>query len=227
VIYEPVALDAPVRQGDIWSHIPRVDLSLATVPCRTPDGAERAAPWREFRVYPEGIEALVHVQPVWAIVGTQNCDCLRSAFVTLFEIVPLPSINAGFGDADTAKNPTRAFVNAYTREIQRNAKWLYLPPDPAMGLSQKSAVDFAQSLRVPRTDLEALRGLRMGRLNDEAEEHFRERLANFFRRYAFDEWYPLDRDEYEEYCGKNEEGPELRPWQLPAEASSPDIQPGR
>ena len=41
-------------------------------------------------------------------------------------------------------------------------------------------------------------------LNAVAMEHFREVLSNFFRRYAFNEWYPLTTEEfksYDEQCG--------------------------
>jgi len=61
------------------------------------------------------------------------------------------------------------------------------------------AVDFLSTLRIPREDLENLRHLRRGRLNSTADEHFRERVAEFFRRYAYNEWYPFSKDEFEAY----------------------------
>ena len=61
------------------------------------------------------------------------------------------------------------------------------------------AVDFLVTLRVPREDLEKLRSLRRGRLNAVADEHFRERIGEFFRRYPYDEWYALDEQEMSEY----------------------------
>jgi len=54
--------------------------------------------------------------------------------------------------------------------------------------------------------------LRKGRLNPVADEHFRERIGEYFRRYPYDEWYALDRDELDEYRRKY---PEVTPfpWQ--------------
>jgi hypothetical protein len=73
-------------------------------------------------------------------------------------------------------------------------------------------VEFMTTLRVARVDLESLRNLRKGRLNWIAEEHFRERIAEFFRRYPYDEWYPLDTSEFSEY---EKEYPDVHPfpWQ--------------
>jgi hypothetical protein len=70
-------------------------------------------------------------------------------------------------------------------------------------------VDFLVTLRVPRLELEQLRQLRKGRLNDVAAAHFRERIAEFYRRYAYDEWYSLDPAEMEAYLS---EYPDVKPF---------------
>ena len=72
--------------------------------------------------------------------------------------------------------------------------------DAAFGLGARSAVDFRVVLPVPRLDLESMRDLRIARLNQVAREHFREALSHFFRRYAFNEWYPLNREEFNAYA---------------------------
>jgi len=74
------------------------------------------------------------------------------------------------------------------------------------------AVDFLVTLRIPREDLESLRSLRKGRLNPVADEHFRERIAEFFRRYPYDEWYPLNQEELATYAAAHE-GTKPYPWQ--------------
>jgi len=74
------------------------------------------------------------------------------------------------------------------------------------------AVDFTVTLRVPRAELEELRSLRRGRLNPVADEHFRERIAEFFRRYPYDEWYPLNQEELEAYRREYPDTPPF-PWQ--------------
>ncbi|MCU0978110.1 MAG: hypothetical protein MUF25_02965, partial [Pirellulaceae bacterium] len=106
----------------------------------------------------------------------------------------------------------KAWKNILTQHARVNQKWFYLPPDEQIGFLDKMAVDFMVTLRVPRTDLESLRELRKGRLNPVADEHFRERIAEFFRRYPYDECYPLNSDELEAYRAQY---PETRPfpWQ--------------
>ena len=93
-----------------------------------------------------------------------------------------------------------------------NRPQVYLPPNKEIGFFEKMAVDFMMTLRVPRADLEELRDLRRGRLNEIADEHFRERISEFFRRYPYDEWYPLDREELKAYL---DEYPDAKPfpWQ--------------
>jgi len=54
-----------------------------------------------------------------------------------------------------------------------------------------------------------MRDLRRGRLNDMADEHFRERIADFFRRYPYDEWYALNQDELAVY---QQEYPDTNPY---------------
>ncbi|WP_155996384.1 hypothetical protein [Verrucomicrobium sp. 3C] len=55
-------------------------------------------------------------------------------------------------------------------------------------------------------------------MNGIADEHFRERIAEFFRRYPYDEWYPLNQDELQTYL---EEYPDAKPfpWQGTTAAS--------
>ena len=51
-----------------------------------------------------------------------------------------------------------------------------------------------------RDDLEKnVKELRRGRLNKIAFQHYRESIAQYFRRYPYDEWYPLNNEEFEEY----------------------------
>lgn len=73
-------------------------------------------------------------------------------------------------------------------------------------------VDFRITLRMTLEDLKKLLRFRKGRLNDVADEHFRERLSEFFRRYPYDEWYPLNLEELNEYKKGNPDI-ELLPWQ--------------
>jgi hypothetical protein len=105
-------------------------------------------------------------------------------------------------------------MSMITKHARLNLKWFYLPPDPGLGFSDKMAVDFHSVLRVSRTYLEQnLTQLRLARLNQVATEHFRERLSEYYRRYPYDEWYPLDKAEFEEYRRSKPEPIEPFPWQ--------------
>lgn len=62
------------------------------------------------------------------------------------------------------------------------------------------AVDFGEIVSIARCDIEDnLRELRKCRLNKVAYEHYRECIAQYYRRYPYDEWYPLNKEEFEAY----------------------------
>ena len=99
------------------------------------------------------------------------------------------------------------------RMSRQNPRFFYLPTDSHFGLVARSAVDFRVVLPVPRLDLESMRDLRIARLNQIAREHFREALSHFFRRYAFNEWYPLTREEFTAYADQAGEQVPAFDWQ--------------
>ncbi|MDP3964633.1 MAG: hypothetical protein Q8Q20_03190 [bacterium] len=207
MIYEFPDTSAPIRQGDIFIRLPRVDISLISVLVVGETG-EREAKWAEIAQKGEPVNIIVPVRPVAAIVVTQDCDAIRSWDITLCEIRIFKDVERKSKDTSLAKS----WKSLITQQARINQKWFYLPPDAKVGFSEKMAVDFMVTLRVPRVELEELRGLRKGRLNAIADEHFRERIGEFFRRYPYDEWYPLDQDELKAYM---DEYPETTPfpWQ--------------
>lgn len=207
MIYEYPDHDEPIRQGDIFVGVPRIELSLQTVVLAEADG-EQIANWQQLADHTMPINIIVPVRPVPAIVATQDCDTLRSRDITLCEI-------REFRDVERKSKETAApkkWKNIITQHARINQKWFYLPPDEKIGFADKMAVDFLVTLRVPRADLEKLRSLRKGRLNRTADEHFRERIAEFFRRYPYDEWYPLNKAEFEAYVAEYPDA-EPYPWQ--------------
>lgn len=207
MIYEFPDTSKHIRQGDIFVGLPRVDISLNDVLIVSETG-ERVAKWAEIAAKGEPVNIIVPVRPVTAIVATQDCDTVRSRDITLCEIRSFKDIERKSKDTTSPKK----WKNLITQHARINQKWFYLPPDDRMGFSEKMAVDFMVTLRVPRAELEELRELRKGRLNPLADEHFRERIGEFFRRYPYDEWYPLDQDELQVYMT---EYPEAKPfpWQ--------------
>ncbi|NCO90433.1 MAG: hypothetical protein AUJ96_05130 [Armatimonadetes bacterium CG2_30_66_41] len=208
MIYEYPEIDAPIRQGDIFYSVPRVELSLRELPVITTDPEAQPMSWEELARAGQPVTALLGLRPVKAIVASQDCDVLLGPDITLCEIREFRDVYPPC--AETTK--PSSWVNVITQHSRVNLKWFYLPPDEGIGFTERMAVDFAVTIRVPQEDLQEHRRLRVGRLNAVADEHFRERLGEYFRRYPYDEWYPLRRDELEAYMAKN---PHVQPfpWQ--------------
>lgn len=210
MIYDFPEPSSPIGQGDIFFGVPILDLTDDELPVINDEGNARALPWEEFASAGENVSAIVAVRPTIAIVGTQECDALRAPNITLFEVRSFRDVERM--SKDTSK--PSGWVKLLTQHARINQKWFYLPADERLGFSDKMGVDFLTPIRVPRLTLERLLNFRKGRLNEVAKQHFRERLAEFFRRYAYDEWYPLTREELAEYQ-KNHPGAEPFPWQSP------------
>jgi len=194
MIYEFPGRDEPIRQGDIFSDIPKASVSLSRISIVTENEETQAVEWDDVRESPNPITALVGITPVVAIVITQDCDTVRAPDIGLCEIKP-------FADVVKIQTPTSAkkWVELLRTQAMANLKWFYLPTDERIGFNDRKAVDFQSVLRVPRDELESFKHRRLGRLNVLADEHFRERLAEFFRRYPYNEWYPFDKAEFEAY----------------------------
>ena len=161
--------------------------------------------WREIAQQQQAVTAVFPLRPVAAIVASQDCDAAHGRDVTLCEIQKFRDVERKA--KDTQK--TKSWVNILTQHARINQKWFYLPPDGRIGFADKMAVDFMVTLRVPRVELETLRDLRRGRLNSLADEHFRERISDFFRRYPYDEWYSLNQEELKAYI---DEYPDTQPY---------------
>ena len=216
MIYEFPEQTDPIRQGDIFIGLPRIDLSLQKVLLVDEEG-ERIAKWEDLAKESQPLNIIVPVRSVAAIVATQDCDAYRSRDITLCEIREFRDVEGKSRDTKAAKS----WKNILTQHARINQKWFYLPPSDQLNFSDKMAVDFLVTLRVPREDLENLRSLRRGRLNTVADEHFRERIGEFFRRYPYDEWYALDEQEMAEYT---KEYPGIEPFQWQKVANELDFE---
>jgi len=207
MIYDFPDTSKPIRQGDIFMGLPRIDFSLNNILVISEVG-QRIAKWVDISQNDEPVNIIVSARPVAAIVATQDCDSIRSREITLCEIRGFRDVEKKSKDISSPKR----WKDLITQHARINQKWFYLPPDDKIGFSEKMAVDFMVTLRLPRVELEELRDHRIGRLNPTADEHFRERISEFFRRYPYDEWYPLDRDELNAYL---KDYPEVKPfpWQ--------------
>ncbi|MGB8509065.1 MAG: hypothetical protein WCD76_11830 [Pyrinomonadaceae bacterium] len=208
MIYEFPEPSSPVRQGDIFIGIPILDLPDDELLVIDDKGSVQSLPWEKFASAGENVSAIISVRPTIAIVGTQECDALRAPNITLFEVRPFRNVERKSRDTSKASK----WVPLITQHARINQKWFYLPADEKLSFSEKMGADFLTPIRIPRIALERLISFRKGRLNDVANQHFRERLAEFFRRYAYDEWYSLTGEELAEYQ-KNYPDAEPFPWQ--------------
>jgi hypothetical protein len=211
VIYDFPAITEPIRQGDIFVSLPRIDLSLNEIPVIADDGQE-IRNWADIAAAGQPVTALLAIRPVTAIVITQDCDNTNGRDISLCEIRNFREVERL---AINTKNP-KGWMSIITKHARVNLKWFYLPPDSRVGFEDKMGVDFTVTLRVPKLELEELRSLRRACLNDVADEHFRERLSEFYRRYPYDEWYPLNSEEFSEY---QRIYPETKPFLWQGEAS--------
>ncbi len=197
MIYERVAADESLQQGDIFHSVPRPDLSLANLAILSSEGHAESVTWRELVDHGEtdGVTAVIGIKPVMAVVISQNCDAARGKDISLCAVEPL----AVHMKDKPSQSPTK--WNNQLLKHAHNPRYFYLPPDAAFGIAERMSADFRGVIRVDREDLLDMRsGFRIARLNHVAGEHFRESLAQFFRRYPVNEWYPLTKEEAAVYA---------------------------
>lgn len=208
MIYDYPGETTPLRQGDIFFPLPWTCLDLSNLLIIDKEGNIRYTSWQEIKEK-DDIVVNAPVTASWGIVATQDCDALRSPMISLFGIGLLQQITK-----ITLPNNPKKWVSFVTQKSRLNARWFYLPPDEKIGFKERMAINFEIVLQIQRENLgRYTRGLRRGRLKGIAYEHYRESVAQYFRRYPYDEWYPLDKNEFEEY--KKEKG-DVKPfdWQI-------------
>ena len=195
MIYKSPPTTDPIKQGDIFVHIPKVEISLKEISVPTDSSQADIVPWEKIIESKSQVAAILPIRSVSGIVVTTDCDNLRSLYITLCEIRDFRDVEKNSKDTTSTKSWTRQII----RQSRHNLKWYYLPADEGVGFEEKMGVDFTSTVSVLREELDSLKQFRVGRLNSIAYDHFRERLGNFFKRYSYDEWYSLTKDEFEEY----------------------------
>lgn len=198
MLYEFPRPEEPIRQGDIFKSIPWVDFDLSNLIKPLDSGEVEIAPWLDMLTEnpSEAQPVVVTMTPAYAIAITQDCDAIRAPSISLCQIDLLESVLS----MDLPKSVS-GWISLITQRTRLNQKWFYLPPNEKVGFTQRMAVDFRRVTEVPRQNIDELRTpLRIGRLGGVSLEHFRERVGEFFRRYAYDEWYPFSREEFQQYA---------------------------
>lgn len=208
MIYDFPAEHEPIRQGDIFYPLPIPLLELGNLTIVSPEGDMQIAEWDNLEE--EDVQVRVPLEKAYGIVASQDCDTSRAPYVTFFEI-------GTFQDVSGLTLPPQERINKWvkiiTQESRKNAKWFYLPIDQRIGFCERMAVNFENVFHIQLSDLEQNIGrLRKGRLNKIAYEHYRESIAQYFRRYPYDEWYPLNKNEFVKYKEEYSDS-EPMPWQ--------------
>jgi len=211
MIYEFPNHSEPIRQGDIFVDIPRVEFELSSTLSVLEQGDKISSiSWEELVLNKKDVAAVFGVTLVPAIVVTQSCDAQRKEHVTLCEVVELTEIGS-FKKRHEQNNKNK--VKNLLKNERQIHNFFYLPPDDILGFETCKSIRFSHTIRMPRNVLETIIDNRKARLNDTAYEHFREKLSNYYRRYAFNEWYMLNKDELREYEYFSELKPDqLYPW---------------
>lgn len=196
MIYQPADNAQPISQGDIFKNIPRIDMSLSDLIVCGDDGDLRTS-WANVVAAKTGqpVTALLDVRPVTAIVITQDCDASREDYISLCVVDDyLISVK----QKDEPKNPGK-WARKIAETSRSQPKVFYLPKDKRFGIEGPKGASFLDVLRVPLWNLMDMRNFRVATLNSVAKEHFRECLGHFFRRYSYNEWYPLSPEQFEAY----------------------------
>lgn len=212
--YDLLESKCPIRQGDIFYPLPYIEeISLKGMQnLRRVDQTtmkSNALDWDNL----QGEDTVVVAVPLgktWGIVASQNCDASRIPYISLFRIEPFTNIDPKAADDSNIK----WWVKLITKTSRLNASWFYLPKDERLGISNRMAINFHSVFQIPRLDLEANIKLRKGRLGKDAYEHYREAIAQYFRRYPYNDWYPMNKEEASHCVNERRcSNTELYPWQ--------------
>lgn len=186
MIYELITPKEDICQGDIFFNLPFDDFNLEHLKVIIDDDEVKDIAWVE--ISEEDVKIIVKLQKVNAIVLSQDCDCLREPYITL------AVISKWENNYENPKNWMHAI-----RGLNRSKSKMYLPQDSNFKIEERLHIEFSRIFKLYRKSLYSLRDLRVCRLNPEAIKHFRQKLGNYFIRYAFDEYYPLNKEEMDEY----------------------------
>ena len=85
--------------------------------------------------------------------------------------------------------------------ININAKGLtsmYLPLDSQYQIEERMLINFSTIFHLDGKILSNVQATIMT-LNGDALNHFREKISHYFKRYSYEEYYPLNSEEMDEY----------------------------
>ena len=107
MIYEYPHEEMPLRQGDIFIGLPRVEVSLGRIPVLEEDGSMVERDWRDIALQEQQVSSVFPLRPVAAIVATQDCDATHGWDITLCEIRPFRTVERKAAQTAAAKGLVR------------------------------------------------------------------------------------------------------------------------
>lgn len=193
----------PIKQGDIFKNIPLVFFDPRTlIKVEREKGSPFVSSTWLREMGRDEISVVVPVEPVLGIVASQDCDTQHREYVALFLVDKCHEV-IGKDPPQKEEKQKKWWIDRIVTDARCDQRWFYLPPASNVGFDEKMAANFSVVIPVLTEFLsENLSALRIGRLNQEADEHFREQIAQYYRRYPYDEWYPLSKEEYELYIAE-------------------------
>lgn len=211
MIYEAVEAGEEIKQGDIFIDVPVPDFTFGARGISIFEPATKESSlitWQGILDEKKDRLALVPIRLISGVIINQDCDASREERLCLAEIDEFEKVCG----ENLSSSPVKA-IRYLTKKAKINLKWFYLPIDPLVGFSTRKAADFCSLYPVYRDDLKKMIQQRKGRLKSPADEHFREKLSEFFRRYAYNEWYPLTKAECDIYDSDNSGSNSRYDWQ--------------
>ena len=202
MIYQSVSLEDGIRQGDIFINLPLIYANLEELNVYSTETTFKQISIDQIEENEGTI--LTHFEKMdFSIVLSQDCDCLRSPFISFIVITEWKS------NISSYKKWMKEIIKLNNDSPYR----MYLPPEKAFNITKRMFIDFSLIFYANRENLDNLRKLRICRLNNEAMEHYREKLSYYFHRYAYTEYYPLNQKEMDEYERWRKEKYERRTYQ--------------
>ena len=133
------------------------------------------------------------------IIITQSCDASRDEYLTFCEIKKIEEVDKVYANGIASGKIERKVTFLAKKEYTHQHKYFYLLQDSSFFDGEKMVIDFKTIFQVKKDIIESLQSKRIAKLSETPLEHLRVKLANYFKRFAYDSWYILNKSEYDIY----------------------------
>ena len=199
-IYEELNEEISINQGDIFLNLPFVQIDDAKI--LTFNGEKGVEKDLSKHTYKDQIntKAITKLKVLPGIIISQNCDILRSEYLSFCAIRPLEEVDGTYKNDFAKKSDLdKKKIDYFTKKYKFQEKYFYLPIDKTKIFQTRMAVDFSTIFQVKTEVIKKLLKGRKLKLNKIASTQFRQKMSNYFLRFVYDPWYPLNKDEFEVY----------------------------